>query len=153
MRTSLTTTANPGANLPDIFQYAGVDRRSLIQITGPDALPALLWLCRQGYESVGYVRSGAPHPAEPIDALIIPHACTADELLSLLDGAPRVRAGGALILHTAQGTGAPDSGAQNKDIETVLERFGYHVAGRFGRGAHAVSVARRGSPLAYAQAA
>ncbi len=141
-------SAKGGASaLSNVFETAGIDRQSVIQITGPDALISLLWLCRHGFDNVGYVKSGAPHPAEPVDALIIPHRCTPDELLTLLDGAPIVRPGGTLIFRSALPL------VEGPTVEGVLERFGYHLQSHFGDGRHGLSVARRAATLALAKAA
>jgi hypothetical protein len=139
--------AGDGASaLSDVFEEAGIDRQSFIQITGPDALISLLWLCRHGFEHVGYARCGAPHPTESVDALIIPHRSTADEVLAMLDGAPSVRPGGVLVFRSAAAPG-------DAPLESVLGRFGYHVERRYGAGRNSLYVARRVVPLAYAKAA
>jgi hypothetical protein len=134
-------------DVPEVLRRAGIDQHSVIQITGPEGFPTLLWLCRHGFENVGYVRCGSPCPAETADALIIPHACTADELVALLDRGPRVRHGGTLVFRAA---GANDEAV--RAIEAVLHRFGYHVAVRLAGGRRTVSIARRDAS-AYARAA
>jgi hypothetical protein len=134
-------------DVPEVLRRAGIDQHSVIQITGPDGFPTLLWLCRHGFENVGYVRSGTPCPAETADALIIPHACTADELVALLDRGPRVRHGGTLVFRAIA---ANDEAS--RAIEAVLHRFGYHVAVRCPGGRREVSIARRDAS-AYARAA
>ena len=141
------SAADGASALSNIFEAAGIDRQSLIQITGPDALVSLLWLCRHGFENVGYVKCGAPHPAEPVDALIIPHRCTPDALLTLLDGAPIVRPGGALIF---RGVGRRSDGPT---IETILARFGYQLQSHFGGNRLGLNVARRSAQFALAKAA
>ncbi len=144
MRNPSKVAGQAGApRLTDILHRAGIDKHSVIQVTGPDAFSALLWFCRHGYETAGYTRCGAPHPAEPVDALVVPHACGADELLMLLDGAPRVHPGGALVFHSA-------ANADEDAITSVLGRFDYHLLARY---PHGVCVARRGAPLVFAKAA
>ena len=147
MRIEYAAAGDGASALSNVFEAAAIDRHSLIQLTGPDALASLLWLCRQGFENVGYVKCGQPHPAEPVDALVIPHRCTADELLTLLDGAPSVRPGGSLIFRSASGA------AEESAIENVLQRFGYRLHRRFGDARRVLNVARRRTPLALAKAA
>ncbi|MBS0298045.1 MAG: hypothetical protein JSR45_17225 [Proteobacteria bacterium] len=125
--------------VPEALRRAGIDQHSLIQITGPDGFATLLWLCRHGFENVGYVRSGAPCPAETPDALFIPHACTGERLAALLDRGPRVHPGGVLVLRAAAGEGAA--------VETVLRRFGYRVVARLGRRRREVCLAQRAASL------
>ena len=46
-----------------LFRRAGVDKTSVIRVTGRGGLATVLWLCRRGYEQVGYVRHG-PCPTD-----------------------------------------------------------------------------------------
>ncbi len=146
--TASSATGESGANLADLLQTVGVDHRSVIRIAGRDGLPSLLWLCRHGYDSVGWMRGGAPCPAERIDALIIPHAGGAETLVEVLGRAPRVREGGALVVRVD--VAAADAGPA---VDGVLRRFGYEVLTHHRRGGHLVSLARRRSPAPQAAAA
>ncbi|HEX2818391.1 MAG TPA: hypothetical protein VHN39_18505, partial [Phenylobacterium sp.] len=57
-----------------LLERAHVTRSSLIRVTGPSGLSAMLWLCRHGYEQVGYLKPGAG-PHEQPEALIVAHTC------------------------------------------------------------------------------
>ena len=109
--------------LLSLLQRAYVTRSSVIRVTGPSGLSALLWLCRHGFEHAGYVKSegGAPH--EDIDALIVAHTCDARALEHLLVAGPHVRPGGVLILRSPMigANDAPDP------IHALLEAHGYAV--------------------------
>jgi hypothetical protein len=143
---------NPGATaLPELLAELGVCKDSLIQITGPDGLGMLLWFCRHGYEHAAYVKCGAPCPSEPADALVAPHAMTREAVLQLLDGRARVRPGGALVLQVLnEPANAP--GASETDPGELLERFGYRIMARIGRGDRELIAARRRATV-YAEAA
>ena len=59
----------PTIGLSQLLIEAGLDAGSAIRVTGPGALPALIWLCRRGYENVGCLQAGARAPADEADAL------------------------------------------------------------------------------------
>jgi hypothetical protein len=82
--------------LVSLLERAHVTKSSLIRVTGPSGLSALLWLCRHGYERVGYLRPGAG-PHEQPDALIVAHTCDEASLRDLLEAGPHVREGGVLV--------------------------------------------------------
>lgn len=85
--------------LMSLLARANVTKSSLIRVTGASGLSALLWLCRHGYERVGYLRPGAgPHEAP--DALIVAHTCDEATLGDLLASGPHVREGGALVFQS-----------------------------------------------------
>lgn len=133
-------------DLAGLLAELGVGRDSLIQISGPDGLGALLWLCRHGYAHAAYVKCGRPCPSEAADALIAPHAMALEDLAWLLDRGPKVRPGGALVIQVRADT--PDGEAA---VERLLERFGYHIERRFDRGERRLVAARRtGAPCARA---
>jgi hypothetical protein len=127
------------ASLVSFLERAGVTRSSLIRVTGPSALPALLWLCRHGYDQVGYMRAGegAPHEEEP-DAIIVAHTCNELDLKRLLSVARLVRPDGAFIfqLRCAAEDSAPG-------VEWLLERAGFAVERRLEGERRALVVARR----------
>jgi hypothetical protein len=85
--------------LISLLARARVTKSSLIRVTGSSGLSALLWLCRHGYDQVGYLRPGAG-PHEQPDALIVAHTCDAATLRVLLEAGPHVREGGALVFQS-----------------------------------------------------
>jgi hypothetical protein len=125
----------PGEPLGDILQRAGVDTHSEILVTGPAALPALLWFCRHDYRHVALVRGRAP--ANACDCVLAPATCDAAALTRLLDEGPRVRQGGVLIVMT------PEAPAKEDPVHRLLEDHGFRVE-RCIQGAHRdLHVARR----------
>jgi hypothetical protein len=139
--------ARPGAvDLAGLLGELGVGKESLIQISGPDGLGALLWLCRRGYEHASYVKCGCPCPSEAADALIAPHAMALEALARLLERGPRVRPGGALVIQVRA-----DAPGGETAVQALLERFGYSIERRFDRGVRRLVAARRtGAPYARA---
>ena len=109
--------------LMSLLARAGVTKRSLIRVTGSSGLSALLWLCRHGYDQVGYLKPGAG-PHEQPDALIMAHTCNEAALRHLLETGPHVRDGGALIFQSP----LPRVLAFGADpIHRILESHGYAV--------------------------
>lgn len=107
-----------------LLDQAGVDRSSLIRVTGPSGLSALLWLCRHGFEQVGYMRSGRGcHDEEP-HALLVAHTCDLPWLARLLETGPQVREGGVLIFRSPQ---PADAGRKADPIHALLLRHGYAI--------------------------
>ncbi|MBU1377354.1 MAG: hypothetical protein KKE02_13100 [Alphaproteobacteria bacterium] len=105
-----------------LLRSAGVDRSSLIRVTGPSGLSALMWLCRHGYQQVGYLKSGRGCPHEAPDALVVAHTCGAAWLARLLETGPHVREGGVLVFLS------PLPEAQAADpIHRLLAAHGYDV--------------------------
>jgi hypothetical protein len=122
-------------SLGGILDGAGVSEDSEILVTGPAALPALLWFCRHAYRHVGLVRGRAP--ANDTDCVLAPGTCDATALARLLDEGPRVRRGGVLIVVT------PEAPANEDPAHRLLEAHGFRVE-RCIRGAHReLHVARR----------
>jgi hypothetical protein len=133
-------------DLAGLLGELGVCKDSLIQISGPDGLGALLWLCRHGYEHAAYVKCGRPCPSETADALLAPHAMALEDLARLLEHGPRVRAGGALLIQVRA-----DAPGGEAAVQALLERFGYRIERRFDRGERRLVAARRtGTPYAHA---
>ena len=87
-------------DLIGLFEAADIRRSSVIRVTGPSGLSALLWLCRHGFEQVGYQRPGFG-PAEQPDALLVAHNCDAPALERLLVDGPHVHEGGVLVFQCA----------------------------------------------------
>src|SRR6201995_3688156 len=83
--------------LAALLDRVGVSKSSIIRITGPSALGALLWFCRHGYDQVGYVRPGEGSPHEAPDAIIVAHTCNELELKHLLAVGRQVKPGGVFI--------------------------------------------------------
>jgi hypothetical protein len=109
--------------LMSLLERAGVTKSSLIRVTGCSGLSALLWLCRHGYQQVGYLRPGVG-PHEQPDALIVAHTCDEATLRDLLETGPHVREGGALIFQSP----LPRVLAFRADpIHRLLKSQGYEV--------------------------
>jgi hypothetical protein len=120
------------------LDLAGVSRHDLILVSGPGSLPAMLWLCRQGYEQAVHLHPGSPRcGAEPADALFVPHLSEACDLTSVLPPGGWVREGGVLILRMA---GRFDSGAC---VARLAAMGDYALERRFLDKGHAVLIARR----------
>ncbi|WP_304177657.1 hypothetical protein [Phenylobacterium aquaticum] len=136
------------APLISLLDKAQVDRTSPIGVTGPSGLSALLWLCRHGFEQVGYLKPGCTqeHP----DALLVAHTCDVEALDRLLVHGPYVREGGVLIFQSPLPLDRADAGTD--PVHRLLERRGYTVE-RCLRGGHReLTVARRRRRI-WAQAA
>ncbi|TAJ70197.1 MAG: hypothetical protein EPO51_19070 [Phenylobacterium sp.] len=129
-----------GDPLISLLAQAQVTKTSVIRVTGSSGLSALLWLCRHGFDQVGYVKSGQGCPHEEADALLIAHTCDEPTLRRLLTTGPHVREGGVLVFQSP----VPASAIGRKDpIHRLLEDHGYAVE-RCVHGAHReVHVARR----------
>jgi hypothetical protein len=111
--------------LISLLETAQVKKSSLIRVTGPSGLSALLWLCRHGFERVGYVKASAGCPHEQADALIVAHTCDYDALKQLLSTGPHVREGGVLILRSP--LPIKGAGVRSDPIHRLLEMNGYVV--------------------------
>lgn len=122
---------------------AGLGKASVIRVTGPSALSALLWLCRHGYDQVGYVRAdvGAPHEEEP-DAILVAHTCGDLELKRALTVARLARPGGVFIFRLRTQPGSSPLG-----VEWLLEQHGFAVERRLDGQRRALVVARRVAAL------
>ena len=127
------------APLVALLESAGVTKTSVIRVTGPGALPALLWLCRQGYDQVGYIRAGqgSPHEDET-DAVLVAHTCGDLELKLFLSMARQVRPGGLFVFRLRTHPGSSRVG-----LQWLLKGHGLAVAQRIESGRRALIVARR----------
>lgn len=132
-----------------MLERARVARSSLILLTGPSGLSALLWLCRHGYERVGYLRPGAGPHEEP-DALIVAHTCDAAAVGRLLAQGPRVREGGVLVFQSSLPQN-PDGGVD--PIHRLLASGGYVVEACHRGQRRELHVARRARRVALSLAA
>jgi hypothetical protein len=109
--------------LISLLKRANITKSSLIRVTGSSGLSAMLWLCRHGFEQVGYLRAGAG-PHEQPDALIVAHTCDEATLHDLLVTGPHVREGGALVFQSP----LPRVLAFRADpIHRLLKNFGYAI--------------------------
>ena len=129
--------------LLSLLEGAQVSKSSLIRVTGPSGLSALLWLCRHGFERVGYVKPGAGRPNEDADALIVAHTCDESALERLLLTGPQVREGGVLIFRSPLPTNA--EAGRSDPIHRLLQRSGYVVETCLHGGRRELHVARRRS--------
>lgn len=127
------------AHLVALLEGAGIAKSSAIRIVGPHGLPALLWLCRHGYDDVGCLRvdSGLPHDDEP-DALLIARTCGEIELKRILPIARQLRPDGALIFQLRSGPGV-----EPLAIDWLLRSAGFATEARFAGGRRTLFVARR----------
>lgn len=134
------TSASRGGDLVALLEQAQIHKSSLIRVTGSSGLASLLWLCRRGYEQVGYLRTGQGCPHEQPDALIVAETCDEPALRRLLSTGPHVREGGVLIFQSHLPAGA---GAASAPLHDCLDQFGYAVE-RCLHGSHReLHVARR----------
>jgi hypothetical protein len=135
--------------LISLLERAHVTKSSLIRVTGSSGLSALLWLCRHGYEQVGYLKPGhGPH--EQPDALIVAHTCDEAALRDLLATGPHVREGGALIFQSP----LPRVLAFRADpIHRLLKSHGYELEECHHGQRRELHVARRQSPVPLRKAA
>jgi hypothetical protein len=132
------STAPPQHGLVRSLEEAGLSRRNLIYVTGPGSLPALLWLCRQGFERAQEIQPRSPRcGVEPADALLIPHLSQARDLTALLPVAALLREGGVLLVRAGPRIGAA------KTLATLAAPFGYDLRPHLADGGHAVYLARR----------
>jgi hypothetical protein len=117
------------------LDLAGLSRRDLILVAGPGALPAMLWLCRHGYERALHLHPNSPRCAvEAANALFVPHLSAGYGLTSILPAARCVREEGVLILRTT-------AGALLGPAELLAAGWG--LQRRLTENGHAVLVARR----------
>jgi hypothetical protein len=126
------------APLIALLERVGVTKSSVIRVTGPSSLSALLWLCRHDYQQVGYMRAidGAPH--EEPDAIIVAHTCNEIDLKRLLAAGRQVRPGGVFIFQLRSGH---DSGALG--VDWLLESAGFTTEQRLDGEHRALIIARR----------
>jgi hypothetical protein len=128
--------------MADLLAQAGVGPSSVIRIAGPGGLAPLLWLCRHGYDQVGYLPQG-PCPADDCDLLMILHPGDAESLGHTLEKASHLKAGGVLVVQTPN----PPADVVPDPLHLQLAASGYRVE-RCLHGAHReIHVARRQAVL------
>jgi hypothetical protein len=126
------------ASFAELLESVGVSKSSVIRVTGPSSLSALIWFCRHGFEQVGYVRPGEGCLHEEPDAIIVAHTCNELDLKRLLSVGRQVRPGGVFIF---QFRSAAD--ASPLAIDWLLQQAGFTAEQRLERGRRALIVARR----------
>ncbi len=127
-----------GAPLQDLLAAVGVTKTSVIRITGPSALGALLWFCHHDFDQVGYVRPGDGAPHEAPDAVIVAHTCNELELKRLLSVGRQVKPGGVFLFRCR----LPGQSTLLA-IGWLLGQAGFEVDRTIVRGGRALVVARR----------
>jgi hypothetical protein len=115
--------AADGRALARVLKQAGLTRDSVVRVTGSAGPAAALWLNRHGYDNAAYVHPNWVAANGAADALLIPQACGAEELVDLLHEGDCVRDGGVLILQAAL-----DRFAKGYDsLHAVLRPLGYRI--------------------------
>jgi hypothetical protein len=117
-------------------------KTSVIRVVGGGGMHALLWLCRHGYEQVGFMHGFSP--AEPADVVFAPDAGRPEVLDEILTQASHLSPGGLVVLRTRCGAASD-----------LLSQRGFRIERRL-RGRHRdVYVARRcaTAPLSVAASA
>jgi hypothetical protein len=127
-----------GAPLEQLLASVGVTKLSVIRITGPSALGALLWFCRHDFDEVGYVRPGDGAPHEPPDAIIVAHTCNELELKRLLAVGRQVKPGGVFLFRCR----VPGQSTLMA-LDWLLDRAGFVIDRQIVRHGRALVVARR----------
>jgi hypothetical protein len=131
--------AADGAALARVLHQAGVAKNSLIWVTGPAGLAALIWLNREGYGQASYAHANRIAAMDAADALLIPHACGPADLAQMLRDAKCLREGGVLIAQIWTGP----SSAWPGDAVSFIESLGFHVEGRLAERGRTICIARR----------
>ena len=84
------------SGLGALLERAGILKTSVIHVAGEGGLQTLLWLCRHGYEQVGFLHGVGP--AEPADVVLAPCAGDAAALDDVLAQASHLPAGGLMLV-------------------------------------------------------
>lgn len=130
--------------LEAFLESAGVDKSSVIRVTGPSALSALLWLCRHGYDRVAYVRAAEASPHEDsADAILVAHTCRDLDVTRMLSVARQARPGGVFIFRLRTGPGR-----SAVDLTATLRQCGFTLERRLEGRRRALIVARREASIA-----
>jgi hypothetical protein len=131
------------ASLAEILERVGVFKSSVIRVTGPSSLSALVWFCRHGFERVGYVRPGDDCLHEEPDAIIVAHPCNELDLKRLLNVGRQVRPGGVFIFQVRSFQVRSAADASPFAIDGLLQQAGFATEQRLERGRRDLIVARR----------
>ena len=137
------------AALVQLPQTAGVSKGDVVRVTGPNGLRAMYWLNRLGYRNAAYVHPRRVATMPPVDALLVPHPCSAQELDGLIHGGACVREGGVLIVQTTAAW-APEGG---DTVTALLLRRDFRVEARLSQGGCHFCVARRQAFSAFTKVA
>ncbi len=141
--------ASDGAALAQALGRAQVGKESLICVTGPAALTAMLWLARRGYDRAVLATGSAARLGQPADALLIPHACSVEQLSGILAKGAWLGEGGALIVQIAE---ARDDSAGD-GFRRLLSDLGFSSLHRLTDRGRTVWIARRAGSDGYEKAA
>ena len=133
--------AERGLMLEAILSDAGINKDSIVRVTGSAGLAALLWFARHGYSQVGYVRPSGHIQGEG-DLLLVPQTCGVQALEDLLARGCAVRPGGVVIVQTPE----PSSDATHDPAHALLSRWGYVVERCLHGHRRELHVARRRMP-------
>jgi hypothetical protein len=126
------------ASLVALLERVGVTKSSVIRVTGPSALSALLWLCRHDYQQVGYMSAIGGGPHEEPDAIIVAHTCNELDLKRLLAAGRQVRPGGVFIFQLRSGEDGSPLG-----VDWMLESGGFTSEQRLDGEHRSLIIARR----------
>jgi hypothetical protein len=121
-----------GALLLALLNQAGAGPGSRVRVIGRDGLAPLIWLCRQGFDDVGYICLAAGGPYEAADVLLALGGLTAHELAALPGQLRLLRDGGSLIVKTTP-SGAP--------ADALIDGAGLLVVRRVARHGHELRLA------------
>ena len=141
--------ASDGAALAQALGRAQVGKDSLICVTGPAALTAMLWLARRGYDRAVLAAGDAARLGQPADALLIPHACSVEQLSDILAKGAWLNQGGVLIVQIADARGESAFDA----VPRVLSDLGFTSLHRLADKGRTVWIARRAGSPGYEKAA
>ena len=109
-----------GSGLGALLQRAGVLKTSVIQVVGEGGLQALLWLCRHGYEQVGFLHGVGP--AEPAEVVLAPCAGDAASLDDALAQAAHLPAGGLMLVRARPSIGGEPTAERLRRSGFSIER-------------------------------
>jgi hypothetical protein len=116
----LSRRAKQGDTLMAVLRDAGIGPDSVVRVAGRDGLAPLIWLCRQGFSDVGYVRLGAGGMNEAADLLLILHNPPPEEMQALLRRHGGLKPGGVLVLQTREADGSDR-------VQSMLDAAGFRV--------------------------
>jgi hypothetical protein len=135
-----------GLAFGEILSAAGIHKDSVVRVTGPAGLAALLWFSRHGFNQVGYARP-VDRPTVDGDLLLVPQTCGVEALDAILSHGPKVRPGGVLIVQTPE----PPPDTRTDPVHDLLVQRGYIIElCLHGRHRELHVARRRASPLAFA---
>jgi hypothetical protein len=131
--------AGSGDVLMDVLRGAGIGPNSVVRVAGRDGLAPLIWLCRKGFQDVGYVRLGAGGAREAADLLLVLHDPPQSELSAILTRHGWLKEGGVLVLQTRDQRASDGS----DPVHPLLEAAGFQIERCLLRHFKELHVARR----------